>query len=211
MPSYPDYRGSQPGFHQEGRAGRGTRRDASPSTLTCKSASTTLPQHHFRTCPSAAAMADISLPKRPPEDAPGRTRTCDPLLRRGQQMLQSTAASRQDRSASDGPHIAAAFCCGSSLPQRFHMSDSRLGNPPPLSRRSDGGRSWGDPLPLLVRSEGVASLDRDACFKRESETGLVLAFQAVSPEAVSSYSSCRCHHAAGSSSLRPSGARSSIR
>jgi hypothetical protein len=36
----------------------------------------------FGTCLSAAAMADIPLPKRPQGDAPGRTRTCDPLLRR---------------------------------------------------------------------------------------------------------------------------------
>jgi hypothetical protein len=36
----------------------------------------------FRTCQSAAAIADIPLQKRPPGDAPGRTRTCDPLLRR---------------------------------------------------------------------------------------------------------------------------------
>ena len=70
--------------------------------------------------PSARAVADIPLPKRPHEDAPGRTRTCDPLLRSEQQVLQSTAAPRQDRSASDGPHITAAFHCGPSLPGRFH-------------------------------------------------------------------------------------------
>jgi len=62
----------------------------------------------FGTCPSPAAMADIPLPKRPPEDAPGRTRTCDPLLRRREHLLRSTAACRSACATSDGPHIAAA-------------------------------------------------------------------------------------------------------
>jgi hypothetical protein len=39
-------------------------------------------------------------------------------------VLQSTAASRQDRSASDGPHMAAALCCGPLFPRRFHISAS---------------------------------------------------------------------------------------
>jgi hypothetical protein len=78
----------------------------------------------FGTCLSAAAMADIPLQKRPPEDTPGRTRTCDPLLRRREHLLRSAAACRSGRSASDGPHIADAFCCGLPLPQRFHRAAS---------------------------------------------------------------------------------------
>ena len=58
--------------------------------------------------------------------APGRTRTCDPLLRRGEHLLRSTAACRSIRSTSDGPHIAAAFCCGLPLPQRFHVDPPTL-------------------------------------------------------------------------------------
>jgi hypothetical protein len=69
---------------------------------------------------------------------------------------------------------------------------------------------WDEEL-YFVRSECLASLGRDACFKRESETRLVLALQPGSPAAALSYSSCRCHQDAGPSSLRPSGARSSIR
>jgi hypothetical protein len=78
---------------------------------------------------SAAAGADIPLPKRPPDDAPGRTRTCDPLLRRREHLLRSTAACRSACATSDGPHIAAAFCCGLPLPPRFHVD-------PPLSRKA---------------------------------------------------------------------------
>jgi hypothetical protein len=69
------------------------------------------------TCSSVAAMADIPLPKRPPEDAPGRTRTCDPLLRTREPVLRSTAACRSACATSDGPHIAAAVYCGLPLPQ----------------------------------------------------------------------------------------------
>ena len=70
-------------------------------------------------------VADSPLPKRPPGDAPGRTRTCDPLLRRREHLLRSTAACRSVCSTSDGPHIAAALCCGLPLPPRFHWSRSR--------------------------------------------------------------------------------------
>lgn len=48
-------------------------------------------------------------------------RTGDLLLVRGEQLLRSTAASHSDRSANDGPHVAAALCCGLPLPRRFHM------------------------------------------------------------------------------------------
>ena len=111
--------------------GRGTRRDASNYPKSSPPGRRGPPRFHnastasFGTYPSATAMADIPLRKRPPEDAPGRTRTCDPLLRRREHLLRSTAASRQDRSASDGPHITAALCCGLPLPQRFHWSCSR--------------------------------------------------------------------------------------
>ena len=56
-----------------------TRRSALPQRF--HSASTALPRDEYETCSSAAVMSDIPLPKRPPEDAPGRTRTCDPRLR----------------------------------------------------------------------------------------------------------------------------------
>jgi hypothetical protein len=62
-----------------------------------------------------------SASEAPPEDAPGRTRTCDPLLRRREHLLRSTAACRSVCSTSDGPHIAAAVCCGLPLPPRFHV------------------------------------------------------------------------------------------
>jgi hypothetical protein len=71
--------------------------------------------------------ADIPLPKRPPEDAPGRTRTCDPLLRRREHLLRSTAACRSACATSDGPHIAAAVYCGLPLPQRFHKGRPGIG------------------------------------------------------------------------------------
>jgi hypothetical protein len=54
-------------------------------------------------------------------DAPGRTRTCDPLLRRREHLLRSTAACRSVCAASDGLRIAAALCCGLPLPSRFQM------------------------------------------------------------------------------------------
>jgi hypothetical protein len=66
---------------------------------------------------------------RAPEDAPGRTRTSDPLLRRDQQVLRSTAACRSGRSTSDGAHIASAFCCGLPLPPRFRV------DPPAVTQR----------------------------------------------------------------------------
>jgi hypothetical protein len=122
-------------LRQGGRAGAPGRWDAEGRTVPRAFASA-LHVKRFHDASTAhtgsnrlgAAAAEISLPKRPPEDAPGRTRTCDPLLRRGQQVLQATAASRQHRAVSDGAHICAALCCGSSLPGRFH-SPSRAGNP----------------------------------------------------------------------------------
>ena len=75
----------------------------------------------FRTCLSAGAAADIPLPKPPPENAPGRTRTCDPLLRRREHLLRCTAVCRSSRSRSDLTHAAAALCCGLPLPPRFHV------------------------------------------------------------------------------------------
>jgi hypothetical protein len=67
---------------------------------------------------SAAGRCDSpALPRqRPPADAPGRTRTCDPLLRRREHLLRSTAACRSACVTSDGPHIAAAVYCGLPLP-----------------------------------------------------------------------------------------------
>jgi hypothetical protein len=93
------------------RDARGRRRGAGRAR---RLAVVTLPRFHdastapFGTCPSPAAMADIPLPKRPSDDAPGRTRTCDPLLRRREHLLRSTAACRSACATSDGPHIAAA-------------------------------------------------------------------------------------------------------
>jgi hypothetical protein len=37
-------------------------------------------------------------------------------------VLRAAATCRSGRSASDDPSLAAAFCCGLSLPQRFHMT-----------------------------------------------------------------------------------------
>jgi hypothetical protein len=107
----------------EGRR-RGVGRARRPAVVTPR-ASKTASTAPWPTCLSGAEVTDIPLPKRPPGDAPGRTRTCDPLLRRREHLLRSTAASRSDRPASDGPHITAALCCGLPLPQRFHWSRSR--------------------------------------------------------------------------------------
>ena len=111
----------------EGRFGR---LDGSPTT---RPGAVALPKRFQAlspTCSSAAAMAEIPLPKRPRGDAPGRTRTCDPLLRRREQVLRSAAACRSVCSTSDGPHIAAASCCGLPLPPRFHVD-------PPAFTQSD--------------------------------------------------------------------------
>jgi hypothetical protein len=81
-------------------------------------------------------------------------------------------------------------------------------------RRPAGKKALPERLHPQSGTISVSILDRDACFRRESETGLVLALQPVSAAAASSYSSWRCHQAApysSASSLRPSGARSSIR
>jgi hypothetical protein len=101
-----------------------------------------------------------------------------------------------------------AFAC-----RRENLSFHLIGVAPGFQQMQEQGvsRSCAGRRPVLVLSERVAGRDRDACFKRESETGLVFALQPVSPAAASSYSSCRCHQDAGPSSLRPSGARSSIR
>jgi hypothetical protein len=101
----------------------------------------------FGTCHSAPAMADIPLPKRPPEDAPGRTRTCDPLLRRREHLLRSTAACRSVRSASDRPQIAAALCCGLPLPRRFQMSaqKSQVDVMPPVKAIGRRRECWALP------------------------------------------------------------------
>jgi hypothetical protein len=84
-------------------------------------ASKTLPQHHCRHARPLLRWPGITLRKRPPGDGPGRTRTCDPLLRRREHLLRATAPCRSSRSASDGSHTAAAFCCGLPLPPRFHV------------------------------------------------------------------------------------------
>ena len=79
--------------------------------------------------------------------APGRTRTCDPLLRRREHLLRSTAACRSACSTSDGPHIVAAFCCG----LRFYRATTLIllivGTPSGLgavSRETSGG-GWSPP------------------------------------------------------------------
>ena len=74
----------------------------------------------FRRRLSASAMADVPLRKRTPEDGRCPARTGDLLLVRREHLLRSTAVCRSGRSASDGPHRAAAVCCGLSLPRRFH-------------------------------------------------------------------------------------------
>jgi hypothetical protein len=101
-------------------------------------------------------MAAIPLRKRPPVDAPGRTRTCDPLLRRREQLLRSTATCRSGRSTSDGPHIAAAFCCGLPLPPRFHVD-------PPGFTKSDSEVSELAALLRFVPSDRLVGVDRYAC------------------------------------------------
>jgi hypothetical protein len=104
------------------------------------------------------------LPNRPREHAPGRTRTCDPLLRRGEHLLRSTAACRSVCSASDGPRIAAAFCCGLPLPQRFHVD-------PPAFTPSDSEVSELAAHLLFVRSDSDVGLPR-VPRSRERSSGL---------------------------------------
>jgi hypothetical protein len=144
------------------RWGLRTRREGTPAR--CRKSSPLgrrgFPRFHdastapFGTCPPAAAMAEIPLPKRPPEDAPGRTRTCDPLLRRREHLLRSTAACRSVCAASDGLRIAAAFCCGLSLPPRFHVDR-------PAFTQSDNEVSELAPHLLFVRCERECRATRD--------------------------------------------------
>ena len=58
--------------------------------------------------------------KRTRENRRCPARTGDLLLVRREQMLRSAAVCRSNRSASDGPHLATALCCGLLLPEHFH-------------------------------------------------------------------------------------------
>src|SRR5215207_42563 len=70
-------------------------------------------------------MADVPLQKGTGADGRCPARTGDLLLVRREQLLRSTAACRSGRSANDRPHIAAALCCGSPLPERFQCCSDR--------------------------------------------------------------------------------------
>jgi hypothetical protein len=139
----------------------GRRRDTSvharPSPC-IRSASTTLPQHHCRHARPLLRWPGITLRKRPPGDGPGRTRTCDPLLRRREHLLRATAPCRSSRSASDGSHTAAAFCCGLPLPPRFHVD-------PPATAIAMSATA---PLLLFVQSARGRSARRHARIARGS-------------------------------------------
>jgi hypothetical protein len=121
-------------------------------------ASKTLPQHHCRHARPLLRWPGITLRKRPPGDGPGRTRTCDPLLRRREHLLRATAPCRSSRSASDGSHTAAAFCCGLPLPPRFHVD-------PPATAIAMSATA---PLLLFVQSARGRSARRHARIARGS-------------------------------------------
>ena len=135
------------------RWGLRTRREGTPAR--CRKSSPLgrrgFPRFHdastapFGTCPPAAAMAEIPRPKRPPEDAPGRTRTCDPLLRRqplfpaelrgrtariGRQpvpvrlVLYVARLGRTPNSARSEAKIRRAVCAGSGVSQTARLRSS---------------------------------------------------------------------------------------
>ena len=67
-------------------------------------------------------LRKLTFPRRKRTRENGRcpARTGDLLLVRREQMLRPAAVGRSNRSASDGPHLATALCCGLLLPERFH-------------------------------------------------------------------------------------------
>ena len=79
----------------------------------------------YRT-PAMSALKSVAPAEAGTDDAPGRTRTCDPLLRRREHVLRSTAACRSGGSGSHELRPAVALCCGLPLPKRFHRSTSAL-------------------------------------------------------------------------------------
>jgi hypothetical protein len=69
----------------------------------------------------AATKSGVPVPDRIYADGRCPARTGDLLLVRREQLLRSTAVCRSGRSTSDLSPIAAALCCGLSLPRRFQV------------------------------------------------------------------------------------------
>jgi hypothetical protein len=71
----------------------------------------------------------------------GWIRTTDLTIMSREHLLPSAAACRSSRSANDVPHMAAAFCCGLPLPERFHMIAPAFTRKR-QSRSDDTARIW---------------------------------------------------------------------
>jgi hypothetical protein len=132
--------------------GRGTPRDGHDGRKSSSPGRRDSPRFHdastapFGTCLSAAAMADIPLRKRPPEDAPGRTRTCDPLLRRSRvSPLWRARPTRSTRGVLATLSPSATWC-GDLAARPAGARGARAGEVSPSLGQAQVGAQVPDPL-----------------------------------------------------------------